>query len=83
MVQEDVESHGLPGMNAELRQTYDQMAQLGATNPSAARPTSFLAKKLHMGRHKMEHDLRQFEGKGLAAHTTVDGEEAWYLKRAA
>lgn len=73
---------GLPGMSKELRQTYERLALLGIGSPANAQPASWIARKMDIGRHRLEEELHRLEGRGIVAHTKSNGREAWYVRRA-
>ncbi|MBW3581962.1 MAG: helix-turn-helix domain-containing protein [Euryarchaeota archaeon] len=71
----------LPGLPPELKNVYDTMCTLGATNPAAGKPVERLAKEMHLGKNKVLVALHTLEGKGIVGHHTTGRDETWYTRK--
>lgn len=71
----------LPGLPPELKNVYDTMCTLGATNPAAGKPVERLAKEMHIGKSKVLGALHTLEGKGIVGHQTTGRDETWYTRK--
>lgn len=74
-------SHRVPGLQADLKRTYDGLISVGATGPSSGRSIQVLSKQLKTSKKDLEHDLHVLAGKGIAEHQTSGKETVWYARR--